>query len=118
MNFSQLHNALNNAKETGHHFRGVYTRDNLPRNLRKGFYKVNFDKKGKPGSHWICIEKGDEIVYFDSYGECHPSSSGLHGTGVERKRLCAIPRNCSMTTQQLLANGACTLCGGDAAVGP
>ena len=68
MNSGQLHNALSNAEETGHRFRGVYMRDDLPRNLRKGFYIVNFDKKGKPGSHWICIENGDKIVYFDSYG--------------------------------------------------
>ena len=77
MNSGQLHSALSNAKETGHRFRGVYARDGLPRNLRKGFYIVNFDKKGEPGSHWICIENGDEIVYFDSYGRTPPRFTGL-----------------------------------------
>lgn len=56
-------------------FRGVYCKDELPKNKREGFYIVNlenaYDSKGKPtkGTHWVTLEIcPNESVYVDSFG--------------------------------------------------
>lgn len=52
-------------------FRGVFSRDTLPRTRQAGFYVVNLDTQKQPGSHWVAIEigqSGEKNKYFDSYG--------------------------------------------------
>ena len=54
-----------------HFFRGVFSRDNLPRHRCARLYVVNEEPSNKRGSHWIMlhITPGKEKnVYFDSYG--------------------------------------------------
>ena len=73
MNSDQLEKALKEEKETCEHFKGVYARDALPKNPDNGFYIINFDKTGEPGSHWVGVEIGKNYnTYFDSYGQAPP----------------------------------------------
>jgi hypothetical protein len=57
-------------------FRGVFSSDTLPLRIRlneKGIINTEGVKKG-PGKHWVCYSKrGDEILYYDSYGNLRPS---------------------------------------------
>lgn len=56
------------------HFRGVFMRNSLPQKPRS--YEcgiVNLDKSSGPGSHWVAYYKmGDNIEYFDSFGNLRP----------------------------------------------
>ena len=36
-------------------FNGVYSRDNLPANIKKGAYVINLDGYEDPGTHWIAL---------------------------------------------------------------
>ena len=75
MNSDQLNKTMREDKETLPHFRGVFARNALPLRPKMGFYIINFDKKGEPGSHWISIEIGKNWnTYFDSYGKEPPPS--------------------------------------------
>lgn len=58
---------------------GVFTKDQIPRVLRNGFYIINlqddFDSAGNDlmGSHWtVFYIEGKEAVYFDSFGMAPP----------------------------------------------
>ena len=53
------------------HFRGIYSRDNLPDKIHKletGI--INLDDSMGGGSHWICYRKVDKqyCEYFDPFG--------------------------------------------------
>ena len=53
-------------------FNDVYSRDNLPKTIKKGAYVINLDEYGDVGTHWIALYvKNNEVVYFDSYGGEH-----------------------------------------------
>lgn len=56
------------------YFRGVYMRDELPKNPRQ--YEsaiVNLDSKHGDGTHWVCYRKRrDRVEYFDSFGNLRP----------------------------------------------
>ncbi|GIY58365.1 uncharacterized protein CDAR_295121 [Caerostris darwini] len=58
-------------KEKG--FRGVFTIDALPKQMRKFENGViNFDISTGPGTHWVCYyndPKYEFVEYFDSFGE-------------------------------------------------
>jgi len=91
MNGSELERALTQNNITSRHFRGVFARDALPSNPRKGFYIMNFDKTGEPGSHWVCMEIGENSnTYFDSYGRKPPRfrhlMTFLGGKKMERNK--------------------------------
>ena len=50
-------------------FNGVFSRDNLPKQIKDGAHVINLDKHIDNGTHWIalfCKRKG-EIVYFNSF---------------------------------------------------
>ena len=49
-------------------------RDSLPaRPWKKEACIVNLDNRTGPGTHWVCFRKtGDDINYFDSYGNLQP----------------------------------------------
>ena len=36
-------------------FNGVYSRDNLPANIKKGAYVINLDEYEDAGTHWIAL---------------------------------------------------------------
>lgn len=57
------------------HFRGVFMKDQLPRKIRKKYENgvINLDNAIGPGTHWVAYKKrGNQIVYFDSYGNLRP----------------------------------------------
>ena len=53
-------------------FNGVYSRDNLPANVKKGAYVINLDEYEDAGTHWIALYiKNKKVLYFDSFGVEH-----------------------------------------------
>lgn len=57
------------------HFRGVFSRDNLP---KKPYIIecaiINLDSASGDGTHWLAYYKNkNEIIYFDSFGNFPPS---------------------------------------------
>ena len=63
-------------------FSGVYSRDNLPKTIKKGAYVLNLDEYKDIGTHWITLYvqstsvydtyvKTNEVIYFDSFGVEH-----------------------------------------------
>ena len=55
-------------------FNGVYSRDNLPANIKKGAYVINLDEYENAGTHLIALAlyvKNKKVVYFDSFGVEH-----------------------------------------------
>ena len=52
-------------------FKGVFSRDNLPKRIRKEESGIiNLDDFSGPGTHWVCWRNVDENIceYFDSFG--------------------------------------------------
>jgi len=66
MNASQIASALENTKL----FRGVYSRDNLPKRFKKpAAFIVNTDSQKEPGEHWVVIfVNKNNVEYFDPLG--------------------------------------------------
>ena len=53
-------------------FNWVYSRDNLPNEIKNGTYVVNLDEYSDIGTHWIELYVNSETVaYFDSFGVEH-----------------------------------------------
>ena len=63
-------------------FNGVYSRDNLPVNIKKGASVINLDEYKDAGTHWIALYvqstsvydtyvKNKKVVYFDSFDVKH-----------------------------------------------
>ena len=53
-------------------FNGVYSRNNLPKTIKKGAYVINLDEYTNIGTHWIALfVKPKYTVYFDSFGVEH-----------------------------------------------
>ena len=54
-------------------FNGVYSRDNLPKTIKKGAYVINLDEYTDIGTHWIAlyVQSTSEVIYFDSFGVEH-----------------------------------------------
>ena len=51
------------------HFRGIYSRDALPRNIRKECGVINLDDIKGVGTHWVCYRNLDSTVEeFDPFG--------------------------------------------------
>jgi hypothetical protein len=47
---------------------GTFAADKFPSN-KIGYYILNLDKTGMPGSHWVaCINLGKTILVYDSFG--------------------------------------------------
>ena len=50
-------------------FNGVFSRNNLPKEIKDGAYIINLDEYAEVGTHGIALFcKKTEIVYFDSFG--------------------------------------------------
>ena len=68
-------------------FNGVYSRDYLPKTIKKGAYVINLDEYTDIGTHWIALYvqstsvydtyvneialKTNEVIYFDIFGVEH-----------------------------------------------
>ena len=53
-------------------FTGVFSRDNLPKQIKDEAYVINLDEHEDTGIHWIALFcKKNKIVYFDSFGVEH-----------------------------------------------
>ena len=53
-------------------FNGVYSRNNLPKTIKKGAYLINLDEYENTGTHWVSLfVKTNEAIYFDSFGIEH-----------------------------------------------
>ena len=53
-------------------FKGVLSRDNLPKEIKDGAYAINLDEHADTGTHWISLfYNKNKIVYFDSFGVEH-----------------------------------------------
>ena len=50
----------------------MYSRNNLPKTIKKGVYVINLDEYENIGTHWIALfVKPKYTVYFDSFGVEH-----------------------------------------------
>ena len=49
-------------------FNGVYSRNNLPKTIKKGAYVINLDEYNDIGTHWIALYIRNNCIYFDSFG--------------------------------------------------
>ena len=48
-------------------FNGIYSRNNLPKIIKKGAYIINLDEYENTGTHWLALfVKTNEVIYFDS----------------------------------------------------
>ena len=53
-------------------FNGVYSRDNLPNEIKYGAYVIYLDEYLDIGTHWIGLYvKNKNVKYFDSFGVEH-----------------------------------------------
>ena len=53
-------------------FNSVYSKDNLPKQIKDGAYEINLDEHKDTGTHGIALFcNRNEIVYFDSFGVEH-----------------------------------------------
>jgi hypothetical protein len=56
-------------------FNGVFSRDNLPRKMKNGYYVINSDVSTGPGVHWWAVinrPRDKESLFFDSFGTSPP----------------------------------------------
>ena len=53
-------------------FNGVFSRYNLPKEIKDGAYVINLDEHADTGTHWIALFcKKNEVIYFGSFGVEH-----------------------------------------------
>ena len=58
------------------HFRGVFSRDGLPHNIRKECGIINLDDIQGAGTHWVCYRNLTSVVeYFDPFGLIMPNEA-------------------------------------------
>ena len=58
------------------HFRGIYSRDGLPKKIRKECGIINLDDMTGPGTHWVCYRNINNLVeYFDPFGLIMPNEA-------------------------------------------
>ena len=53
-------------------FNGVYSRNNLPNEIKKGAYVINLDEYENTDTYWVSLfVKTNKTIYFDSFGIEH-----------------------------------------------
>ena len=58
------------------HLRGIFSRDRLPKQIKKECGIINLDGTSGPGTHWVCYRNLDSVVeYFDPFGLIMPSEA-------------------------------------------
>ena len=56
------------------YFRGIYSRDGLPKIIKKECGIINLDNMSGPGTHWVAYRNINNIVeYFDPFGLLMPN---------------------------------------------
>ena len=66
-------------------FNGVYSRNNLPKTIKKGAYVINLDEYENMGTHWVALfVKPKYTVYFDSFGIEHIPKEIKHAIGNKK----------------------------------
>ena len=56
--------------------RGIYSRDRLPKKIRKECGIINLDDIQGPGTHWVCYRNINNVVeYFDPFGLIMPNEA-------------------------------------------
>ena len=48
-------------------FNGVYSRDNLPDEIKDGAYVINLDEYSDNGTHWVALYAYNDNVTFFNY---------------------------------------------------
>ena len=67
------------------HFRGIFSRDNLPQKIKKEIGIINLDDTQGPGTHWVCYRNLDSIVeYFDPFGLIMPNEALKYFKSAEK----------------------------------
>ena len=62
---------INNIlKHLGVEIIGIYAKDRLPAELKKGFYIINLNNHNEEGSHWTAFyyNSPNYSIYFDAFG--------------------------------------------------
>jgi hypothetical protein len=69
-------------------YRGCVPRDSIPALLPNQFCVINLDESGEPGTHWTCLMRCSELVYyyFDSFGQL-PLPEVIRASGVPKNIL-------------------------------
>ena len=53
-------------------FNGIYSRDNLSKNIKNGTGVINLDEYAGVGTHWITLYiSNNDAIYFNSFGVEH-----------------------------------------------
>ena len=66
-------------------FNGVFSRDNLPNNIKNGAYVINLDEYHNTGTHWVTFYVNNKtITYFDSFGVEHISKEIMKFIGNKK----------------------------------
>ena len=73
--------AIDLSKQIEPRFNGVYSKNNLPKTIKKGAYVINLDEYENTGTHWVSLfvkskyttelSSSERTVYFDSFGVEH-----------------------------------------------
>ena len=74
-------------------FNRVFSRDNLPNNIKNGAYVINLDEYHDIGTHWVALYVNNKtIIYFDSFGVEHIPKEILKSIGNNKKIITNIYR--------------------------
>ena len=67
-------------------FNGVFSRDNLPNNIKNGAYVINLDEHHDIGTRWVALYVNNKtIIYFDSFGVEHIPKEIMKFIGNNKK---------------------------------
>ena len=66
-------------------FRGIFSRDNIPKTLKRGAYIVNYDTESGGGTHWISVVMSSPTrgFYYSSMGDKPLSAFCRKGLNIE-----------------------------------
>ena len=65
-------------------FKGVYSRNKLPKKIKDGAYMINLDEYAEVGTHWIALYcRRSETVYFNSFGVEHVPEESKKFIGIK-----------------------------------
>ena len=87
LNFLLLFHSLTNFEISEYYknepkSNGVYSRDNLPKTIKKGAYVKDLDEYENTGRHWVALfVKPKYTAYFDSFGIEHIPKEIKHAIG-------------------------------------
>ena len=66
-------------------FNGIFSRNNLPKTIKKGAYVINLDEFKNTDTHWVVLfMKSDEVIYFDSFGVEYIPKEIINKVGINK----------------------------------